>query len=296
MISYTKKSLLAVVIILTGILAKPAHAQLFYASSSEGTIDQISGTGIVSTWDSGQGMLFNLTVGTDGALYTENLNGTIAKYSSPSTSTAKSTFATAGVQCLAVATDAQGNVYQASLDAGNVMKYNSAGQMTSSFSATGIGQPRTMVLDGAGNIYLSNFASSTVTKYNAAGALLNTFAIADAASFMGLALDASGNMFVSSGGKVYEISASGDVSTFYSGGVQLYGVAFAGADLYVIAADRTILEINPDGSYKTFATGLDSSTQWLTVVIPEPTSWALFAGSVCLLGLFRRKQSRIFCR
>lgn len=279
--------LLAIVALFLG--SDLGRAQTFYISSANGTIDRVTSAGSISTWATGGNNFFNLAVDGNGALYVEQLNGTILKYGSPASSAVNVTFAS-GAQSLAIASDSAGNIYQANLSAGNIVTYNSSGTQIQSFAASGLTSPRSIALDSAGNIYAANYSAATITKYSTAGSLLNTFTIASAPAFQGLTVNGAGSMFVTSGGKVYEISASGTVTTFYSGGVQLYGLTFVGDNLYVVTANQSVLEISSSGTATTFATGLDSGSQWIAVVVPEPASGMLLGVAGLFFFFMRRKQ------
>jgi hypothetical protein len=103
-----------------------------------------------------------------------------------------------------------------------------------------------------------------------------------------------------SGGKVgFNVSFSGDADPLQTSGGSVFSVALmnANADAYLGTLDPTgaLVQLNwtagvTAGAGAVAATPLVNTIPTVTAPVPEPSTWAMLAGGLALLGLVRRRQ------
>ena len=156
-----------------------------------------------------------------------------------------------------LAVDAAGNLYVANTDNNTVSELNPAGQVIATLS--GFNGPFGLAVDSAGNLYVANAGGDTVSELNPGGQVIAT--VSGFSGPAGLAFDSAGNLYVvnSTAGTVSKVTLTPTpvVSTFASGFVEPFGLAFDAGNLYVANADNdTVSKVTPAGVVSTFASGL----------------------------------------
>ncbi len=174
-------------------------------------------------------------------------------------SPAVSTFASGFDQPYGVAVDSAGNLYVANTDNNTVSELNPAGQVIATLS--GFNGPFGLAFDSAGNLFVANGGGDTVSELNPAGQVIAT--LSGFSGPVGLAFDSTGNLYVvnSTADTVSKVTLTPTpvVSTFASGFVEPYGLAFHAGNLYVANADNDTVSkvtLTPTPVVSTFASGL----------------------------------------
>jgi len=281
---------MASAVVITAFTGKAVAQNLFVANSGNNTISEITSSGIVSIFASGeglddpQGLAFDAT----GNLFVANSgNSTISEISTNGTI---STFASGGGldNPQGLAFDAAGNLFvlsQGDEQREEVKVYSASGKTIETYT-TGLtsNQNDPFLFSGlsAGSFYFAGAGRiSEITTNGKVSIFASGGGLDDP---QGLAFDATGNLLVANSGNstISEISTNGTVSTFASGGslntprtlvFDLIG------NLYFSNADNeTISEISTNGTVTTFASGggLDDPQGLAFQPVPEPTTYALF--------------------
>jgi sugar lactone lactonase YvrE len=164
----------------------------------------------------------------------------------------QTTFGSGLINPLGLAFDTSGNLYVADQEAGNIYKYDPAGNRTT--FASNLGDPYGEAFDANGNLFVSDLSGGIIYKIPTAGGSATPFATG-LIEPLGLAIDSDGNIFV------------GDLG--------------AGA----------IYKYTPGGSQSIFATGVNP-TFLAFATVPEPTSLLLAAFASCGVILIRARRNR----
>jgi DNA-binding beta-propeller fold protein YncE len=95
-----------------------------------------------------------------------------------------------GCPLVGIAVDYSGNVY-ANDQCNNIMKFDNAGKLLTSWTIPNSGYYGGMAIDNQGNIYIEDVSNGGVDKYSSTGTLLTSFG-----NFYpyGVAVDSSGNV------------------------------------------------------------------------------------------------------
>lgn len=151
-----------------------------------------------------------------GNIYVQNTNGSISKISQ--SGVVDIYFMHYGVNAHpdAISTDALGNIYII-MDYifGTILRINSSGMITGSWSVGNDNQPVGIVPDANGNIFTVNLGNNTISKISADGTVTQAWAtLVSGASPSGIAIDASGNLYTTNGGNntVSKITPDGIVT------------------------------------------------------------------------------------
>ncbi len=182
----------------------------------------------------------------------------IATGSNPATvsaTTQVNTFATGFSGPLALAFDAQGNLYVANDDNGTITKVTPQGQ--SSVFASGISDPDSLAFDAQGNLYVADYTAGTITKVTPQGQ--SSLFASGLDTPWGLAFDSQGNLYVANAGNgtITKVTPQGQSSTYASGFDFPNGLAFdSQGNLYVLNnAAASITKVTPQGVKTTIASG-----------------------------------------
>lgn len=204
-------------------------------------------------------MLAGATMASADILYTSLIgpNGGVDKVA-PDGSVSPFVSAADAGRPFAVAFDAVGNLYAADTGANTIRKITPGGSV-STFSTTGLSNPRGLTFDAAGNLYASNFAGNNVLKITPAGvSSIYVDASVGLNLPIGLVFDAAGNLYVADNGDgiIRKITPAGVVSVFYRDNSATSGLAIdRSGNVYASNfAGNYILKINPNGVGSTFAT------------------------------------------
>ena len=197
-----------------------------------------------------------------------------------------------------VATDSQGDFYEADLDNYDVSKTTPSGELSVVVGQAGVygGTPPTgpiqatsahfyelagLALDGAGNLYVSDSSEDVAYKVTPSG-ILTKLPITGLSQPNDLAVDAEGDLFVAnaSSGQITEYSSAGQQSTFKSGLITPRGIAVdPQGDVYVAQAtpQGTVVKITPGGTETVVAGNIGGSTPATTTSLNDPQGLAMDA-------------------
>ncbi len=232
---------------------------MYVANSGNGTVSQITASGVVTTFASGfngtEGVAFD---GTGNLFVAASGNGSVFRVTPGGV---VSTFVTTPKvnRPQGLAFDARGNLLVAS--GTTVAKITPAGA-TSGFGG-GFSSPTGLVFDSSG--YLNVAYQGTL---NAIGPVSpddhSNFLYGGFSNPAGLAIDANGNLYVANqgNGTVSVVTPAWSISTFASGFNSPVGLAFDGnGNLYVVnQGNGTVSKVTPAGVVSTFVSGLSSPT------------------------------------
>lgn len=200
----------------------------------------------------------------------------------------KSTFASTAAFSLAF--DRQGNLFAANT-AGSVSKFSADGTQ---LSVVPMQSPYGIAINSVGDLFVANSWGQTILRMTPTGA---TSVFATGLSAWDLAFDSNGNLFDADfgSGNIYEFSANGTRTTFASGLIHPAGLAFDSlGDLFVSDyGNGNIYEYTTNGIRSTFATGSDyeQPVGLAFQTVPEPAVSWLTAGAV-LACIFRSRCFR----
>jgi streptogramin lyase len=197
-------------------------------------------------------------------LYISSANSTISTIENPTGLFRRSVFTTDLNNPFGLAFDANGILFVADANTGNINKFTPSGDKTVFAIGvnSGINTPRGLAFDASGNLYVADSSSNAIKKISPTGTVTN-FATG-LSSPRGLAFDVSGNLFVTTNsGTIDKFTPSGARTVFASGLTDPFGLAFdRSGSLFV--ADRgtsTIDKFTPSGVKTVFAKdndGLDA--------------------------------------
>jgi hypothetical protein len=206
---------------------------------------------------------------------------------------AESTFASGMVNPNGLAFNGAGDLFVADR-AGSIYEFTPGGMKTT--FATGLNVPKSLAFNAAGDLFESDSGSGNIYEFTPDGTR-TTFA-SGITGPDGLAFNAAGDLFVGYSGPVtggiVEITSNGLQSSFVASlANNVNRLAFnSSGDLFV--TDNNLLEITPEGSVNTFATGLGNPTglaiQGQALPVPEPSTIVLatFGGVAVLLRRLKR--------
>jgi sugar lactone lactonase YvrE len=275
-------------------LVAPATPLLYVDNNNpSSTISAVAANGTISTFVTGQPYPEGLAIDASGNVYVANggVPGTTISKITPGAGV--STFA-AGLNAPEdLAFDSSGNLcvtvmgaYPAPEAIDKIAPDGTVSPFVTAAQGVSFGY---LACDNSGNLYTVNAAQNNAILKITPGGTVSTLT-AGVGPVGGLACDPSGNLYVTSS-SIYQITASGAVSTFVTSPTGLYSSSLASdgfGDLYTFApggAHASIVEITPTGTISTIATGLSSPQYIVVAPTPEPVSILLLAsaGGLCLL-------------
>ena len=133
-------------------------------------------------------------------------------YSFDTDTGARTTFASGLSQCMGLAFDQSGNLFELDYGSTNIYKFTPSGSRTT--FATGLGYAEGMAFDSGGNLFLAEGSSGNLYKYAPNGSR-TTFATG-LNNPKGLAFSLNGTLYAadSNTGNIYQYTAGGTRSTF----------------------------------------------------------------------------------
>lgn len=294
----------APLLLVTGLSVVSSHAQILYVSvNGGGTIQQVSSTGVVSTFASGLTAPKGLAFGPNGNLYVaQDFSGSLTSMVSQVTvpGGAVSNFATGLQMPLGVAFNTAGDLFVASYSTPLGILKVAAGSTTATTFSSGMNSPFGVAVNGSGTLFVANRDNGTISQVNMSDGSFTTFATG-LSQPNDLKFNSAGDLFVSnfSTGTVSKITPGGAVSTFVTGLSSPVGLAFnpiTGALFVAQQGSNSIAEVAlAGGSFTTFATGI-TGPQYLAFspsAIPEPSTYAAIAGAAMLgFALWRRRRAK----
>jgi hypothetical protein len=262
------------------IIAFSAPAQnLFVAELQSGTITEITPSGVESTFAIGLNHPASLAFNSAGNLYEADYgSGNVFQFT---TNGVQSSFASLS-DPFVLAFDSSSNLFVANTVNSTITKITPGG--VQSLFASGLNGPSSLAFDRAGNLFVGNF-SGTIIKITPSG-VTNTFATGfNPRDGLALAFNSMGILFV---GEIDNNTSYGSITEITPGGVQsnflaylpfsCEGLAFNNVGNLFVADydDGNIIEITPNGTTSTFASGLGSGNplalafQGETLPVPPP--------------------------
>lgn len=165
----------------------------------------------------------------------------------------QTTFLTGFVAVTGMTFDANGNLFVADNQAGNIRRFSPSGQDLGIFAAPGKDMTYSLVFDPTGNLYVTNAGTSTIRKYAPTGQLLQEFS-ARGDTPTGIVVDGDGNLLVANlnSRHIRKLSPTGaDLGIFAPVGPNgPFGLAFDASDnLYVTNLfGNQVREFSPTGA------------------------------------------------
>jgi sugar lactone lactonase YvrE len=207
-------------------MAFDAAGDLFVSNTSNGTISEITPSGVVTTFASGLGEPEGLVFGSNGNLFVAG--GTSNKIYEITPGGVVSTFASSNLDApVGLAIDSSGNIYAANQFNGTIVKFTPGG--SASTFASGLSTLDDLVFDSSGNLWVSDSngfgsTSGTVLKFTPGGS--SSTILTGLNNPANMAFDSAGNLFIANlGGTITELTPGGTVSTFASGLAGPNGIA-----------------------------------------------------------------------
>ncbi|HEY3913769.1 MAG TPA: hypothetical protein VGN61_04710 [Verrucomicrobiae bacterium] len=270
--------------------AMGARAQnLFVSNMSGGAIDEITPSGVQTTFATGLDQPDGLAFDSAGNLYeADEGSGNIYEFINiGGTLSAKGVVFSFGLKDpMGLAFNSTGDLFVANSGADDVIEINPSGKQSvfaSQLYAVGL------AFNGAGDLFASSGSDDVVEV--TPGGTQSTFGVLGN-NPGGLAFNSAGDLFASTpAGEVFEFTPAGVRSTFKTGLGTPEGLAFnSSGDLFVSVGK--IYEFTPEGAESTFASGTPQASPGLAFQpVPEPPVWGLLAMGAAALACRRRLQS-----
>jgi len=193
------------------------NAGNLYVSDQGSVIRKITPAGLVSTFASGFNEPRGLAIDNAGNIYVaDQVNDRIVKITPNGLSTTVAGSGATGFTNgsaltatfntpLAVACDANGNLYVSDAQNGAIRKITADGQVST--FVTGLGYPRELRVDGTGNIYVNDETDRSLKRVSPAGVI--TKIASGLSAPIGLIMDGKGNLFIGDENAVRKVSVTG---------------------------------------------------------------------------------------
>jgi sugar lactone lactonase YvrE len=264
---------------LTFLSSSIAYADNIYVSCfSYGKIQKFNSSGTGTNFASGLDSPAGLAFDRSGNLYAASAGGgTIKKYNSSGYGT---TFASGLGEPAGLAFDNSGNLYVSDYAqglSGTIYKFNSSGSKTT-FASGLSGGIWGLTCDSSGNLY--GAGNGAIYKFNPSGTKTVFASGSELYGSEDLTFDKNGYLYVSCGQGLYgeqilKFNQLGQKTTFASGLYGTGGLAFdSGGNLYDGCTDG-IYKFDPSGNKYLFASGLNYTTSFIAIQVPEPCTLLL---------------------
>jgi sugar lactone lactonase YvrE len=212
-------------------------------------------SGSQSTFTSGLNNVFGMAFGATGNLFVTSNPSVIYEFAPDGTRT---TFASGLNGPYGLAFDHSGNLFVADRGSGSILEFTPGGSET--MFATGLDNPSYLAFDSAGNLWMTQYTDASNPD-----------------------------------GGLYEFASNG-TKTFIVGMAFAAGLAFNGAGtLFVADGGNQIVELMPDHTLMTFASGINNPAylafEGQTLPVPEPSMDTLlvFGAGIGSAWLSRRR-------
>lgn len=298
-----------------GLVAVPAHAQLFVTNWVGGTVgkyDVSTGATINASFISGLTNPSGIAADDSGNLFVVSF-GKIGKYNAVTGEAINESFITGLSGPIGLALDGNGNLFVANFG-GTIGKYNASTGAAINPALVSLSHPYGVAVDGNGHLYTTNRSLNQIGKFNAAtGApITNPFVTADSGlrNPIGIAVDESDRLYVANNASdptrvgLYNADTGATIDVDFVSQGNPWGIALDGdGQLFAVNQGSALNPGNGTiGKYDAltgevinskFVTGLQYP-QFIAVVVPEPAGMAV-VGLLVFGSLGGRARNRPNC-